>query len=442
MSRRTKRQMQETTTVPSKPIRRVALLRKCACGKHTIAGGTCAECRQKRETALQHTAISLENAVPPIVHDVLNTPGQPLDTGTRTLMEPRLGRDFSHVRIHTDAHAAQSAQAVNAQAYTVGQDLVFGPGQYAPETQEGTKLLAHELTHVVQQGGDASHDKLELGATGDAYEREAEQQSTHIVQNSFLPGSPRPVAHVTSAPKANIVQRSVLGSILGGVLGAIGGAVIGAVLGGPVGAIVGAGLGLVGGALIGNTASTKERPLTSDEKSYAHEVFQDSIDYSRITITRDSLFAVGAPRTIGNTIHLKSSWNHFKGDTMELTEEGKLALIHEMGHVWQYQNGGLAYIPESLWAQFKAAIGSGSRGAAYDWRQAHQSGLPWEKWNPEQQAGAIEDYNKALRRSKDGTATLEDFHDLSTLKPYMEKVRARQGAPSFGSAPDPRKVGL
>ncbi len=310
-------------------------------------GVECAECRKKREASLQRVAVTSAPAhgVPSIVHDVLRSPGQSLDTGTRAFMEPRFGRDFSHVRIHTDAQAAQSAQVVNAQAYTVGQDLVFGPGQYAPETQEGTKLLAHEL---------------------------------------------------------------------------------------------------VSGALIGNAATTKERPLTSDEKSYAKEIFQDSIDYSRITITRDSLFAAGAPRTIGNTIHLKSSspWDHFKGDTMELTEKGKLALIHEMGHVWQYQNGGLAYIPESLWAQFKAAIGSGSRGAAYDWRQAHQSGLPWEKWNPEQQAGAIEDYNKALRRSKDGTATLEDFHDLSTLKPYMEKVRARQGAPSFGSAPDPRKAGL
>ena len=77
--------------------------------------------------------------------------GQPLDSGTRAFMEPRFGYDFSGVRVHTDAKATESAQAVNALAYTVGQDVVFGAGQYAPDTSAGQKLMAHELTHVVQQ---------------------------------------------------------------------------------------------------------------------------------------------------------------------------------------------------------------------------------------------------------------------------------------------------
>ena len=70
----------------------------------------------------------------------------------RTFFEPRFERDFSQVRVHADAHAAESAQAVQALAYTVGSDIVFGAGQYAPATTAGQRLLAHELTHVVQQG--------------------------------------------------------------------------------------------------------------------------------------------------------------------------------------------------------------------------------------------------------------------------------------------------
>jgi hypothetical protein len=67
-------------------------------------------------------------------------------------MEPRFGHDFSHVKVHTDTKAARSATAVNALAYTVGRDVVFGVGQYTPQTNRGRRLLAHELTHVVQQG--------------------------------------------------------------------------------------------------------------------------------------------------------------------------------------------------------------------------------------------------------------------------------------------------
>ena len=72
----------------------------------------------------------------------------------------RFGHDFDHVRVHTDRTAAESARAVSARAYTVGGDITFGPGQYAPDASEGRRLIAHELTHVVQQSGgdDASHN--------------------------------------------------------------------------------------------------------------------------------------------------------------------------------------------------------------------------------------------------------------------------------------------
>ena len=97
-------------------------------------------------------ASSASTEAPPIVHDVLRSPGQPLDSATRSFMEPRFGADFSNVWVHTDAKAAASAKAVNALAYTVGNNVVFGESRYAPSSHDGSRLLAHELTHVRQQG--------------------------------------------------------------------------------------------------------------------------------------------------------------------------------------------------------------------------------------------------------------------------------------------------
>jgi Domain of unknown function (DUF4157) len=87
----------------------------------------------------------------PHVSEALRSPGRPLDTESRAFFEPRFGHDFSKVRIHTDAQAVESARSVNALAYIVGRNIVFGKKQYAPDTVRGRKLLAHELAHVVQQ---------------------------------------------------------------------------------------------------------------------------------------------------------------------------------------------------------------------------------------------------------------------------------------------------
>ena len=87
-----------------------------------------------------------------IVHEVLRSSGQPLDAATRSDLEPRFGHDFSQVRVHADARAAESAEALNALAYSVGPHVVFGTGQYRPHTGEGRRLLTHELSHTVQQG--------------------------------------------------------------------------------------------------------------------------------------------------------------------------------------------------------------------------------------------------------------------------------------------------
>jgi hypothetical protein len=92
--------------------------------------------------------------VTPKVQANLNTmrgDGKPLPASVRAFFEPRFGQDFSAVRIHTDARAAETAQAVNSKAFTVGRNVVFATGQYSPDTSEGKRLLAHELTHVIQQ---------------------------------------------------------------------------------------------------------------------------------------------------------------------------------------------------------------------------------------------------------------------------------------------------
>ena len=92
-----------------------------------------------------------QTAVLPIVHEVLRSPGQPLDPAMRAFMEPRFGHDFARVRVHTDAKAAEAAQAVSALAYTVGRHVVLGGRRPSPKTIAGQHLLAHELAHVVQQ---------------------------------------------------------------------------------------------------------------------------------------------------------------------------------------------------------------------------------------------------------------------------------------------------
>jgi hypothetical protein len=168
------------------------LQRKCACGQHTIAGGECSECNKKEQTLQRSRARSHAEgigalSVPPIVHEVLRSPGQPLDLSTRAFLNPRFGHDFSHVRVHTDSRAAESARAVNAHAYTVGQRVVFAEGQYAPDTPAGQKLLAHEMVHVRQQSSiTAPPDHLTATPESDPLERQAAAAEHSISQHESL----------------------------------------------------------------------------------------------------------------------------------------------------------------------------------------------------------------------------------------------------------------
>ncbi len=187
-------QSKATPTPTYIPGRGFLLQHKCACGTSTSSlTGECAECRSNKwlqaklaigasndpleleadRVADQVLAVPAHSAVsgappriqrytgpasegtdtaPASVDRVLASAGRPLDLALRQDMEQRFGHDFSRVRVHSGTAAEQSALDVDAHAYTVGQEVVFGAGRFAPETHEGRRLLAHELTHAIQQG--------------------------------------------------------------------------------------------------------------------------------------------------------------------------------------------------------------------------------------------------------------------------------------------------
>jgi Domain of unknown function (DUF4157) len=191
------RSTNQTKQSPSfTPVSTGLLQRKCtSCGQHTISRGECTNCQPKsglqRKLTIGTTNDPLEleadrvadqvlaapanstisatlpriqrftgqtngqadMEAPASVDRVLSSPGRPLDPALQKDMGQRFGHDFSRVRVHAGEAAARSAQDVNASAYTVGQNIVFGTGQFAPGTHQGRRLVAHELTHVIQQSG-------------------------------------------------------------------------------------------------------------------------------------------------------------------------------------------------------------------------------------------------------------------------------------------------
>ena len=127
--------------------------RDCVYGSSAEAEWNDATRGRDRVTAMQQTVTesTQANVAQPIVHDLLRSPGQALDPKTRALLEPRFGHDFGRVQVHADVKAVESAQLLNARAYTVGPHVSFGGGEYQPSSEKGLQLLAHELAHVVQQ---------------------------------------------------------------------------------------------------------------------------------------------------------------------------------------------------------------------------------------------------------------------------------------------------
>lgn len=177
----------------------VVVQRKCGCS----AAGERPEEREARQLKpIQRSAVGPSGAAPPDASAVqLGSSGQPLPGGTRALMESYLRHDFSSVRIHADAAADRAAQALSAQAYTSGRDIVFAAGQFDPESRAGQQLLAHELTHVVQQargnvGGRDIGFGVRLGSPQDAFEREADVAAAGLPAFSRVSAGPAAPADV------------------------------------------------------------------------------------------------------------------------------------------------------------------------------------------------------------------------------------------------------
>ena len=123
------------------------------CSACAAGGSTCSKCEMEKQALMQRKTGKDSRSADAVPGGFLHNlgAGQPLEERTRAFFEPRFGHDFSRVRVHTDGKAAASARSVNASAYTVGRHVILGGGQYAPGTDAGNRLLAHELTHVLQQ---------------------------------------------------------------------------------------------------------------------------------------------------------------------------------------------------------------------------------------------------------------------------------------------------
>lgn len=145
----------------------------------------------------------MEGEGSPVLDVVGSGGGAPLDNDTRTDMESRLGHDFGDVRVHTDSRAHDSAKAVNAHAYTVGSNIVFQRDKYDPSSTDGRTMLAHELTHVVQQRsgpveGTPTGGGIQVSDPSDRFEREAVSNAERAIS------APAPVA---VSPTGPAVQR-------------------------------------------------------------------------------------------------------------------------------------------------------------------------------------------------------------------------------------------
>lgn len=195
------------------PVRNRTLQRNCSCGAAAGMSGECQKCQINRLTA-QHQSMNQipSSALTAIVDEGVHSPGQPLDPEQRVEMESRLGHNFGDVRVHADAQAAESAEALDATAYTLGKDIVFGPGKYRPQTHEGQALLAHELTHVVQQAGSSggSTSQLEVSSPNDLSEKEANRNAQSIFQATSEEIAPQSSPQVQREEKRDPIHQGMV----------------------------------------------------------------------------------------------------------------------------------------------------------------------------------------------------------------------------------------
>ena len=185
-----------------RPSHGITVQRKCGCGTSSGGEKMCRNC-EKEQQRVQRFATGREHVdgVPSSVTDVLKSPGRSLDPETRAWAESRFRHSFAGVRVHTGPAAAASAREIGAAAYTVGRDVVFADGRYDGSTSEGRRLIAHELTHVIQQRSGTATLPAGVGPADDPHERAADTAADAAVASSG------PVTVLAPAPEPAVVRR-------------------------------------------------------------------------------------------------------------------------------------------------------------------------------------------------------------------------------------------
>jgi hypothetical protein len=360
----------------------------------------------------------------------------------RAFFEPRFGVDFSDVRVHANDRAAESAKAINARAFTVGRDMAFGNGQFAPETSEGRRLLAHELTHVIQQDGPTTtlrNKRIEVQKIGQP-----------MVQGGFFGKIWKGIKKGAKAVGKwgwNVLKSAgawawslvtkgpqrlwrLLKHVGGGVAGIfkwlwegiktvrgiksfaqwIGrGIVSGAAWAGKLVAKL---LDVVGFGelveLIWQIIKFNTRTLTSTEIAEAKKVFGNSIKYWQVRIDEYSLIAwIGSLFKGGGGLGVTTFHTiNFNRKIKTAPGNSDMAwLIHELTHVSQYEHVGSQYMGEAIHAQATTGYGYGGEAGLLADRAA---GKHFRDYNREQQGDIARDYYLALTSGR-STAAFDPF---------------------------------
>jgi hypothetical protein len=320
-------------------------------GVQKMEGPLNEEKKKKKTSAVQaKQEASLNTAPASVSSKIENSSGEGNSLPKNTLheMNSSFGVDFSNVKVHNDSDAIKMNKELQAQAFTHGRDIYFNEGKYHPESPAGKFLLAHELTHVVQQ-----------------------QESLQRKQ----------------------IQRSFWGTV-GGVLV---GAGAGFLAGGPVGALIGG----VAGGVGGDAATTSTRGLNKDETSEAQRVFGNSLDYNLVRVSDSSeLLQIGGyARTPGNTVF-------FPTGTLGRSDPSYYAfLIHELTHTWQTQHG----VSVLTKVRYSLSESNYDFGEDAGLAKAIQDGKCFNAFNTEAQASILEQYYKILTGLAKGDLSIYEY---------------------------------
>lgn len=274
--------------------------------------------------------------------------GTPLPAKSKNEMSSSFGVDFENVKVHNDTEAVRMNQLLQSQAFTHGNDIYFNRGKFNPETSDGKFLLAHELTHVVQQG---------------------------------------------ASVKKKQIQRSFWGTVGGAIAGAVGGFFVG----GPVGAVVGG----IAGAGVGDAVTTDTRKLNENERKEAAKVFGNSLNYDMVSVSDSSkLMQIGGyARTPGNTVY-------FPTGTLGRSDPAYYAfLIHELTHTWQSQHG-VAVLTK---IRYSLSSSNYDFGGDAGLQKAINDGKCFNDFNTEAQASIMERYYEIRTGQRSGDLSLYEW---------------------------------